>query len=126
MVGGFLPAFANGAGRATVTGACQQSHLCFYHGNQALMPRITEIFGCVGGCLTGVKGPDGNLPSSVMMGMFAPVMTEVCLTNPCTGLFSGDDLSIPGGVKPAQAQKTETNQLLAAAEVAVIPDGSQY
>lgn len=40
-----------------------------------------------------------------MMGMFAPVVTEVCLTNPCTGLFSGDDLSIPGGVKPKQAQK---------------------
>lgn len=74
------------------------------------MPGITEIFGCVGERLTGVKGPDGNLPSSVMMGMFAPVVTEVCLTNPCTGLFSGDDLSIPGGVKPAQAQKAETNQ----------------
>lgn len=35
-----------------------------------------------------------------MMGIFAPVVTEVCLTNPWTGLFSGEDLSIPGGVKP--------------------------
>lgn len=40
------------------------------------------------------------IPSSVMMGIFAPVVTEVCLTNPWTGLFSGEDLSIPGGVKP--------------------------
>lgn len=41
-----------------------------------------------------------NVPSSVMMGIFAPVVTDVCLTNPWTGLFSGEDLSIPGGVKP--------------------------
>lgn len=41
-----------------------------------------------------------NIPNSVMMGMFAPVVTDVCRTNPWTGLFSGDDLSIPGGVKP--------------------------
>lgn len=43
-----------------------------------------------------------NIPSSVMMGIFAPVVTDVCLTNPWTGLFSGEDLSIPGGVKPAR------------------------
>ena len=40
------------------------------------------------------------LPSSVMMGMLDPVVTEACRTKPCTGLLSGDDLSIPGGVKP--------------------------
>lgn len=66
---------------------------------------MTEIFKGVSGCIAGnalvsMEGPGRNVPSSVMMGMFAPVVTEVCLTNPCTGLFSGDDLSIPGGVKP--------------------------
>lgn len=40
------------------------------------------------------------LPSSVMMGMLDPVVTDACRTKPCTGLLSGDDLSIPGGVKP--------------------------
>lgn len=40
------------------------------------------------------------LPSSVMMGMLDPVVTEAWRTKPCTGLLSGDDLSIPGGVKP--------------------------
>lgn len=35
------------------------------------------------------------------MGMLAPVVTEAWRTKPCTGLLSGDDLSIPGGVKPA-------------------------
>lgn len=40
------------------------------------------------------------LPSSVMMGMLAPVVTDAWRTKPCTGLLSGDDLSIPGGVKP--------------------------
>lgn len=39
-------------------------------------------------------------PSSVMIGMLEPVVTDTCRTNPCTGLLSGDDLSIPGGVKP--------------------------
>lgn len=46
------------------------------------------------------KYTEANIPSSVMMGIFAPVVTEVCRTNPWTGLFSGEDLSIPGGVKP--------------------------
>lgn len=36
------------------------------------------------------------------MGMLEPVVTEAWRTKPCTGLLSGDDLSIPGGVKPAQ------------------------
>lgn len=35
-----------------------------------------------------------------MMGMLAPVVMEGCRTNPWTGLFSGEDLSMPGGVKP--------------------------
>lgn len=105
MTGSFLPAFANGAGLATVTGACQQSKRCFNRCNQAPTPGMTEIFKRVSGCLAvnalvSMEGPGRNVPSSVMMGMFAPVVTEVCLTNPCTGLFSGDDLSIPGGVKP--------------------------
>lgn len=44
------------------------------------------------------------LPSSVMIGMFDPVVTEAWRTKPCTGLLSGDDLSIPGGVKPEHKQ----------------------
>lgn len=36
------------------------------------------------------------------MGMLEPVVTEAWRTKPCTGLLSGDDLSIPGGVKPAE------------------------
>lgn len=40
------------------------------------------------------------LPNSVMIGMLDPVVTDACRTKPCTGLLSGDDLSIPGGVKP--------------------------
>lgn len=47
-------------------------------------------------------GGGSGLPSSVMMGMLEPVVTEAWRTKPCTGLLSGDDLSIPGGVKPAQ------------------------
>jgi hypothetical protein len=35
-----------------------------------------------------------------MMGMLAPVEMEICRTIPWTGLFSAEDLSIPGGVKP--------------------------
>lgn len=45
---------------------------------------------------------ESALPSSVMMGMLDPVVTEAWRTKPCTGLLSGDDLSIPGGVKPEQ------------------------
>ena len=37
-----------------------------------------------------------------MMGMLAPVEMEICRTIPWTGLFSAEDLSIPGGVKPEQ------------------------
>lgn len=53
-----------------------------------------------------VTGGRGGLPSSVMMGMLEPVVTEAWRTKPCTGLLSGDDLSIPGGVKPAQQMCT--------------------
>lgn len=42
-----------------------------------------------------------------MMGMFDPVVTDACLTKPCTGLLSGDDLSIPGGVKPGRKREKE-------------------
>lgn len=52
------------------------------------------------------EGEVSGLPSSVMMGMLEPVVTEAWRTKPCTGLLSGDDLSIPGGVKPAQPKKT--------------------
>lgn len=45
------------------------------------------------------------LPNSVMMGMLDPVVTDACRTKPCTGLLSGDDLSIPGGVKPTRHKK---------------------
>lgn len=48
------------------------------------------------------KWANDILPSSVMMGMLEPVVTEAWRTKPCTGLLSGDDLSIPGGVKPAK------------------------
>ncbi len=41
-----------------------------------------------------------------MMGMFAPVVMDTCRTNPCTGLFSGDERSMPGGVKPAAEHDT--------------------
>lgn len=50
------------------------------------------------------------LLSSVMMGMLEPVVTEAWRTKPCTGLLSGDDLSIPGGVKPAQHRQIWRNQ----------------
>lgn len=50
--------------------------------------------------ISSIKYSAAIIPSSVMIGIFAPVVTEVCLTNPWTGLFSGEDLSIPGGVKP--------------------------
>lgn len=53
-----------------------------------------------------------STPSSVMMGIFAPVVTDVCLTNPWTGLFSGEDLSIPGGVKPKWTQTWQKAYLL--------------
>lgn len=59
---------------------------------------------CLGGVGVGV-GQSG-LPSSVMMGMLEPVVTEAWRTKPCTGLLSGDDLSIPGGVKPAPQKHT--------------------
>ena len=49
------------------------------------------------------------LPSSVMMGMLDPVVTEAWRTKPCTGLLSGDDLSIPGGVKPEHNRETQMN-----------------
>lgn len=39
------------------------------------------------------------------MGMLEPVVTEAWRTKPCTGLLSGDDLSIPGGVKPEQQNR---------------------
>ena len=50
----------------------------------------------------------GVLPSSVMMGMFDPVVTDACRTKPCTGLLSGEDLSIPGGVKPGEDNRKNT------------------
>lgn len=43
-----------------------------------------------------------------MMGIFAPVVTDVCRTSPWTGLFSGEDLSIPGGVKPKRTHNSNT------------------
>lgn len=48
-----------------------------------------------------------------MIGMFDPVVTDACRTKPCTGLLSGDDLSIPGGVKPGRERgKRLSNSLL--------------
>lgn len=44
------------------------------------------------------------------MGMLDPVVTEACRTKPCTGLLSGDDLSIPGGVKPEQPQQIQIDR----------------
>ena len=48
-----------------------------------------------------------------MMGMLAPVEMEICRTIPWTGLFSAEDLSIPGGVKPERMgnsiQNSETS-----------------
>lgn len=61
-----------------------------------------------------------------MMGMFAPVVTEVCLTNPCTGLFSGDDLSIPGGVKPyghTKKRSTSRGDLTGSPAIAKVAEG---
>jgi len=58
------------------------------------------VLGGVGLC--GAKGGARGLPSSVMMGMLAPVVTEAWRTRPCTGLLSGDNRSIPGGVKPGE------------------------
>lgn len=49
------------------------------------------------------------LPSSVMMGMLTPVVMDGWRNIPCTGLLSGDDLSIPGGVKPSEKEKEEIN-----------------
>lgn len=40
-----------------------------------------------------------------MIGMFDPVVMDACRTKPCTGLLSGDDLSIPGGVKPGREKE---------------------
>lgn len=59
----------------------------------------SEITGCEMQHV-GVTWVEVALPSSVMMGMLDPVVTEAWRTKPCTGLLSGDDLSIPGGVKP--------------------------
>jgi len=39
--------------------------------------------------------------------MLAPVVMEGWRKRPCTGLLSGDDLSIPGGVKPKRKKKKE-------------------
>lgn len=36
-----------------------------------------------------------------MMGMLTPVVMDGWRNIPCTGLLSGDDLSIPGGVNPS-------------------------
>jgi len=33
-----------------------------------------------------------------MIGMFDPVVMDAFRTKPCTGLLSGDDLSIPGHI----------------------------
>lgn len=52
------------------------------------------------------------LPSSVIMGMLDPVVTEAWRTKPCTGLLSGDDLSIPGGVKPGHHKKIQISSTL--------------
>lgn len=43
-----------------------------------------------------------SLPSSVIIGMLAPVVIEGWRNRPWTGLLSGDDLSIPGGVNPKE------------------------
>lgn len=45
------------------------------------------------------------------MGMLDPVVTEACRTKPCTGLLSGDDLSIPGGVKPEHHKKIQIDKM---------------
>lgn len=85
----------------TVTGTCQQRQntkksSTFSSVNHTLLASMsTEIKKK----MSDYKNTSA-IPSSVMMGIFAPVVTEVCLTNPWTGLFSGEDLSIPGGVKP--------------------------
>lgn len=66
-----------------------------------------------------------GVPSSVMMGMFAPVVTEVCLTKPWTGLFSGEDLSIPGGVKPEWAgTRTHTHRKQSTSVIAIFSTSS--
>lgn len=48
---------------------------------------------------------DSLLPSSVMMGMLTPVVIDGWRNIPCTGLLSGEDLSIPGGVKPSRKER---------------------
>lgn len=45
------------------------------------------------------------LPSSVMMGMLTPVVMDGWRNIPCTGLLSGEVLSIPGGVNPGGKKK---------------------
>jgi len=62
------------------------------------------VTGCNMQCLQ-LRWVETVLPSSVMMGMLDPVVTDAWRTKPCTGLLSGDDLSIPGGVKPLHIQK---------------------
>lgn len=93
-----------------------QKNSTFSTVNQVLTATNCRIFRSVYNYLTGQKAckatvaltnesswhqyTAASIPSSVMMGILAPVVTEVCLANPWTGLFSGEDLSIPGGVKP--------------------------
>lgn len=62
------------------------------------------VTGCNMQCLQ-LRWVETVLPSSVMMGMLDPVVTDAWRTKPCTGLLSGDDLSIPGGVKPLHIRK---------------------
>lgn len=41
------------------------------------------------------------------MGMLTPVVMEGWRNIPCTGLLSGEDLSIPGGVNPSGKEREE-------------------
>ena len=46
-----------------------------------------------------------------MMGMLTPVVMDGWRSIPCTGLLSGDDLSIPGGVNPSGEKFREVENL---------------
>lgn len=46
-----------------------------------------------------------------MMGMLTPVVMDGWRSIPCTGLLSGDDRSIPGGVNPSGEKFREVENL---------------
>lgn len=58
--------------------------------------------------------------------MLAPVVMEGWRNKPWTGLLSGDDLSIPGGVKPKRENKTKFIQDKQYREKKIIPTNREF